>query len=48
MKENTEQGGYSLRCVPFMLTEIEVQDIDNQTDWTLAEVKYHLLQGLNN
>ena len=29
-----------------VLSEIEVQDIDNETDWKLAEIKYELLQGL--
>lgn len=26
------------------LSELEVQDIDNETDWTLAEMKYRLLK----
>ena len=47
MKEDGEQGGYSLKCVPFMLTELEVQDIDNPVDWELAEAKYRLLQKLD-
>lgn len=29
-----------------VLSETEVQDIDNETDWKLAEMKYELLQGL--
>lgn len=28
-----------------VLSEIEVQDIDNETDWKLAEIKYELLQS---
>lgn len=31
--------------VPFVLDELEVQDIDNETDWKLAELKYQLLYG---
>lgn len=30
------------------LTETEVQDIDNETDWTLAELKYKLITQLRN
>ncbi len=29
----------------FEISEIEVQDIDNETDWKLAELKYKLLLG---
>ncbi|MDO4167434.1 MAG: pseudaminic acid cytidylyltransferase [Eubacteriales bacterium] len=29
--------------VPFVLDELEVQDIDHETDWKLAELKYQLL-----
>lgn len=37
-------GGYSLRCVPYILDEMYVQDIDNPTDWAIAEMKYRLQQ----
>mgnify|MGYP001002488767 CR=1 FL=1 len=40
MGEDKEHGGYTLRCVPFVLNEMEVQDIDNPSDWLLAETKY--------
>jgi len=30
--------------VPLVLSELEVQDIDNELDWKLAELKYELLQ----
>ena len=30
--------------VPFPMKETEMQDIDNETDWALAEMKYQLLQ----
>ncbi len=28
--------------LPFILSEMEVQDIDNQTDWEIAEMKFRL------
>ena len=43
---NKKQGGYDLRCVPFIMNEMEVQDIDTIMDWQLAEVKYRLLQEM--
>ena len=30
--------------LPLIVSELEVQDIDNQTDWEIAEMKYRLLQ----
>lgn len=44
MKTDGAQGGYALRCVPFILDEMEVQDIDSPLDWLLAEAKYRLLK----
>jgi len=35
------EGAYGLQ-----LDELEVQDIDNEIDWKLAELKYELLQSL--
>lgn len=32
----------SNHTVPFMVSELEVQDIDNETDWKLAELKYQM------
>jgi pseudaminic acid cytidylyltransferase len=29
-----------------VLKETEVQDIDNETDWKLAELKYELIQNI--
>lgn len=29
--------------LPYEISEIEVQDIDNQTDWEIAEIKYRLM-----
>ena len=45
MAEDKKHGGYMLRCVPFVLNEMEVQDIDNSSDWLLAEMKYRLLNS---
>ena len=30
--------------VPYLVSELEVQDIDNESDWRLAEIKYQLMQ----
>jgi len=30
-------------CVPYILSDMEVQDIDTETDWQLAELKYQLI-----
>lgn len=44
IEDDCSQGGYMLRTVPFVLDEIEVQDIDNLSDWELAEAKFKLLR----
>ncbi len=31
--------------LPMELSELEVQDIDNEVDWKLAELKYNLIHG---
>ena len=31
------------RTAPFVLSELEVQDLDTETDWKLAEMKYRLI-----
>lgn len=31
--------------LPMVVSELEVQDIDNQTDWEIAEMKYRLMTG---
>lgn len=33
------------RTKPYLLPETEVQDIDNETDWQLAELKYKFMRG---
>lgn len=30
--------------LPYVLTDLEVQDIDNETDWEIAEMKYRLMR----
>lgn len=34
------------KTIPFEVDELEVQDIDNITDWKLAELKYKLMCGV--
>lgn len=38
-----EKTVWCKRTEPLILTELEVQDLDTLTDWTLAEMKYKLL-----
>lgn len=38
------KGQITENIVPVFVDEMEVQDIDNETDWRLAELKYKLLQ----
>lgn len=33
--------------LPLVVSELEVQDIDNQTDWEIAEMKYRLMRQGN-
>lgn len=39
---------YSENTVPFVLNEMEVQDIDTFTDWSIAELKYKYMQETRN
>lgn len=32
---------------PYIVSELEVQDIDNEVDWSLAELKYSMIHKLN-
>jgi pseudaminic acid cytidylyltransferase len=32
-------------CGGFPISEVNTQDIDNETDWKLAEMKYHLMRS---
>lgn len=38
-----EKDLWMKNCVPLILPETEVQDLDTMTDWQLAEMKYQLL-----
>lgn len=40
----TVNGNVSEGIVPFVLSEMEVQDIDNEEDWKIAELKYKMLE----
>lgn len=46
-KYQERKGQITENIVPVFVDEMEVQDIDNETDWRLAELKYKLLQGEN-
>lgn len=35
---------YTEQFVPYIVSELEVQDIDNLTDWEIAEMKYKLME----
>ena len=37
------KGQMTESIVPVIVDEMEVQDIDNETDWKLAELKYQLM-----
>lgn len=45
INSDKERGGYEMKTVPYMLDEMEVQDIDNMSDWKLAEMKYRIMTG---
>lgn len=36
---------FSTNSAPFILDEMKVQDIDNESDWRMAELKYEFLYG---
>lgn len=40
-----EKNIFCSNMVPMVLSGLEVQDIDNETDWELAELKYKLLKN---
>ncbi len=40
----SDNGNLSGRVYPIILSEYEVQDIDNDDDWKMAEVKYQYLK----
>lgn len=40
-----EKEEIDMVTLPIVLNEMETQDIDNETDWKLAELKYNLIYG---
>lgn len=38
---------FTKKTVPIIVPESEVQDIDNEEDWKVAEIKYKLLKKIN-
>lgn len=43
----TQKTLFCKNTVPIILKEIEVQDIDTETDWKLAELKYKLIHNFD-
>lgn len=41
--ENVLKGLPANKTVPLIVSELEVQDIDNEEDWEMAEIKYKLM-----
>ena len=39
-----EKKLFTQNCKPLVISELEMQDIDNETDWSLAELKYEFLK----
>ena len=39
-----ERKLFTQNCKPLIISELEMQDIDNETDWALAELKYEFLR----
>ncbi len=42
------QNILSNKTVPYIVSEIEVQDIDNESDWEIAELKYKYMKDRDN
>lgn len=40
--DNILKGKKAEKCVPYIVSELEVQDIDNEDDWKMAEMKYKM------
>jgi len=45
MRFGGAQRGYDLSCAPFLLDEMEVQELKNPADWHIAEWKYRRMKG---
>lgn len=44
-KYRNVRGQIDTGIIPYIVSELEVQDIDNETDWKLAEMKYRMMKG---
>lgn len=44
-KYRSVRGQIDTGIIPYIVSELEVQDIDNETDWKLAEMKYRMMKG---
>lgn len=42
--DNILNGVRAKRAIPFIVSELEVQDIDNEDDWKIAEMKYRMMK----
>ena len=40
-------GDINENIYPMIMSELEVQDIDNETDWRIAEIKYRIINEKN-
>lgn len=45
--DNVLNGIPAEKHIPLIVSELEVQDIDNEEDWQIAEMKYRLMQSRN-
>ena len=43
--ENIINGKKDIKLLPLIMPESEVQDIDTEEDWKIAEMKYRLMMG---
>jgi N-acylneuraminate cytidylyltransferase len=43
--ETILQEDLKKKSLPLIMSELEVQDIDNEQDWKLAELKYQMMKG---
>lgn len=41
-----EKEEFDMITKPYFINELEAQDIDNETDWKIAELKYRLINGM--
>lgn len=48
VKKFYECNGDCTEIIPLIVPELEVQDIDNESDWKLAEIKYALMKEAEN